>query len=144
MIANFDSETHNVQVFLETGDLAVLETEPVEGNILTVNNPGKAPGTAEINYSEGDQRRPEITREHIQDEKSVDNFSLEIFEPQYQHLQDNGVYHDRVGAFQDLAGEAKIWIFPPENQGEYGYMLDDLNFYENLTEEQREKYREKL
>ncbi len=23
MIANFDSETHNVQVFLETGDLAV-------------------------------------------------------------------------------------------------------------------------
>lgn len=144
MIANFNSGTHNVQIFLETGDLAVLETEPVKGNILTVDNPGKAIGKAEINYSQGNHGRPEITREHIQNENYVDNFNIKIFEPQYQQLQDNSVYHDRVGAFQDLVGEAKLWIFPPENQGEYRYMLEDLEFYENLTEEQREKYRERL
>jgi hypothetical protein len=120
MIANFDSGAHNVQFFLETGDLAVLENENLEGDTLTVNNPEKPPDEAKINYSEEEQRRPEIVRQHVQDEDCIDNFRVEVFESHYRHLQNRGIYHDRVGAFQDLAGEAKIWIFPPENQREYG------------------------
>ena len=70
--------------------------------------------------------------------------NLVIGQDHYEHLNEGNIYHDRFGAFQELPECAKLWIFPPESRGEYGYMLEDMEFYSNLSDEKREVAKEKL
>lgn len=143
MIANFDPGTHNIWLFLEEGDLGVLEENAVEGKLLDISSPGKYPGEARLEYDGREIGRPDISRGEAK-ENSLTDFNVEIAKDQYEGLTDGNIYHDRVGAFQDLVGEAKIWIFPPDNHRSYEYMWDELQFKRDLTNEQRDSYAERL
>lgn len=143
MIGNFDPDTHNVYLFLENGDQSQLEEEMLDGELLDSGRPGHYPGTIELEYDDTqDDRRPHIERDPISEELTVGDLSITISDTVYHKLKDGHLYHDRVGSFQDLNEVGKVWIFPPETRGQYDYMWDDLHFYQDLTAEQRETYRE--
>lgn len=140
MIANFAEDVSDVWVFLDEGDLEALESESIAGDVLDTGRPGQEPGAVELSYSpESTDMRPDVERV---DEDGVSSLEIDVPDHVYQKLADDSVYHDRVGAFQDLPEASKIWIFPYRETGQYDYMKNDLQFYAELTDDQREQYRE--
>jgi hypothetical protein len=142
MIANFAQETSDMWIFLEEGDLALLDGEVLEGKVIDTGRPGEEPGTLSLEYDEGyDNMRPAIVRES---RDTVDDFEVIVGERQYPDLAEGELYHGRVGAYQELPEASKLWILPPENRGEYDYMMDDLDFYREFGEEERQQYRQRV
>ncbi len=97
------------------------------------------PGTLYLGYREGFENvRPSIGRE--QREGRVDDFEIVLGDQVTGKLDNGEIYHDRVGAFQEIPKDSKIWVFPSNNRGEYSYLLDGLEFYRRLEGEQRRVY----
>lgn len=144
MIVNFAGDVDNLYVFLEEGDVVELEEDTVSGPVLDSDRPHFRPGSFDLLYDEDAQFvRPQIGRE-VSDDGFVDDFEVVVSDSTYSSLLENEVYHGRVGSYQDLSSAGKVWVFPPENRGQYDYLFDDLEFYQGLTEEQRQNYEESL
>lgn len=138
MIGNFDSEiTSNVWVFLEEGDVSELEEDALEGNLYDISN-GDEFGMLSLVYGSAEDF-DFVPRVERMDEDIV----VEITDEAYDMVEKDRVYRTRIGDLQDFSREAKIWVFPPENQGRHEYMMNDLQFYSNNEEIEaiRENYK---
>jgi hypothetical protein len=143
MIVNFADDVDNLYIFLEDGDVEEIE-DGVTGPVLDTDRPHFGPGELDVSYDDNVHiSRPQIGREVV-DGRSIDNFEVVVGDDVYSSLRDDEVYHGRVGSYQDLSSAGKIWFFPVEDRGGYEYLFDKLEFYNDLTEEQREDYMENL
>lgn len=143
MIVNFADDVDNLYIFLEDGDVEEIE-DGVAGPVLDTDRPHFRPGEFEVNYEdEAHFLKPQIGREPSEEEL-VDDFEVVISDNIYDSLREGDVYHSRVGPYQDLSSAGKVWFFPAGDRAGYDYLFNDLEFYHDLTEEQRDNYRENL
>ena len=124
MIANLDGDGSDLWVFLEEGDIELLGNEYLTGEVKDRGRPQSEPGELEIYYDTGFHgSRPSVGR---MSSDGVDDIEIVMGDTPYSDLADGEAYQNSAGQYHSMPSSSRIMLFPPEERGDYGYILEEI------------------